>query len=1097
MAYADEGASQPTSYYTAPSSEPRTEQAQDQNGDNWSWDSSGWNWGDRWAGYGWWLRSYGRYKHWPWGSGAEWSDNSFQFHHGSHDDGDDGQGSGSRSEDHPSHEVNSNEDEARRGHRRASWNSSGAWTGDESTRATTSAGVRDSVSDASVNKGSVSEKMAVPKFDASGTGDELGVSARSYLRQVDAWVKVTKTPSSQQALILYQHLSGRAWVESEELNVDELAGDKGLMVFRAWISERYQEVEVSKIAESLTAFFKRLKRQPGQTIREFNSTFDRSHSRLLEIDCRLPEVAKAWAYLNSLGLTSSEELSLLASVGNDYNTTKLQRAAVLHEKSLRPPWQPRKGFVSEGKGVKNAYMTEADEVDEGDEGVQDEDGDAMTEEEAVILHEAFVAQETAKAKYREVAKARGVDPRVIKDSRRASDEGKQAIEDRLASAKARSFCAGCGRKGHWHKDSVCPLNSRQQKPPDQQAHLTSASTDSNQGTVVQVAYEVGNLGGDRLLAITDTACSKSVTGQRWLDDYLKLARASGVETQFINSQDDFRFGASKLFRANYTVSIAMEICGKCFVVRASVVDGEVPLLLSRKALSKLGMVYDIENHTARFKHLGIDGFGLLTTDNGHPAIQVNPKAFGRHKLPSPQEWDDDEVKLFTAQSQYMVHGSYMTSDVASSARPPRFRDRNEAFPAGGPLGNLTPKIFYPKKINAEIRNMLCAASLNTDLFAAWWGKTAISKDFWIETPNLLIRVHVVPRRGFFDPTRWTTNQAEIKQELLATLGEVRCASAITCSNTHGLCQVHDAWRVATESQHPVLWVGRTTFSRAAKSALCDPIPTVSAHPPESDGLLVDPHRECVAHEQGPVALEGGLLEHHGAPIVEHRRAPAVDSGEEKGQRGCFGCAQGSGVHEQVPTPGAVQAVGDRAPGEGNQRGSDFDDQGCMHQEQRGCGGGIRAPSWQALPRGPGELPQVGHPGGEGAWARGVQPGSGEPQHLCGTCVPRGSRNGKGSGGGRTSPNSSGRSFSGELGRGRLERAVFGSQVTEQPSGADRCVKGDAEGPYQKLINEADLGTKGRDGGEKDKMNQDVPPEVKAEMEALMTRLAALKDKFGL
>ena len=726
---------------------------------------------------------------------------------------------------------------------------------------TTSAGVRDSVSDASVNKGSVSEKMAVPKFDASGTGDELGVSARSYLRQVDAWVKVTKTPSSQQALILYQHLSGRAWVESEELNVDELAGDKGLMVFRAWISERYQEVEVSKIAESLTAFFKRLKRQPGQTIREFNSTFDRSHSRLLEIDCRLPEVAKAWAYLNSLGLTSSEELSLLASVGNDYNTTKLQRAAVLHEKSLRPPWQPRKGFGCEGKGVKNAYMTEADEVDEGDEGVQDEDGDAMTEEEAVILHEAFVAQETAKAKYREVAKARGVDPRVIKDSRRASDEGKQAIEDRLASAKARSYCAGCGRKGHWHKDSVCPLNTRQQKPSDQQAHLTSASTDSNQGTVVQVAYEVGNLGGDRLLAITDTACSKSVTGQRWLDDYLKLARASGVETQFINSQDDFRFGASKLFRANYTVSIAMEICGKCFVVRASVVDGEVPLLLSRKALSKLGMVYDIENHTARFKHLGIDGFGLLTTDNGHPAIQVNPKAFGRHKLPSPQEWDDDEVKLFTAQSQYMVHDSYMTSDVASSARPPRFRDRNEAFPAGGPLGNLTPKIFYPKKINAEIRNMLCAASLNLSVCMSFLDEDSSTR---LDGPRTKLRS---------------------SRSYLLRLGKLGAHQLLHAATHIGLCQVHDAWRVATESQHPVLWVGRTTFSRAAKSALCDPIPTVSAHPPESDGLLVDPHRECVAHEQGPVALEGGLLEHHGAPIVEHRRAPAVDSGEEKGQRG--------------------------------------------------------------------------------------------------------------------------------------------------------------------------------------------------------------------
>ena len=37
---------------------------------------------------------------------------------------------------------------------------------------------------------------------------------------------------------------------------------------------------------------------------EFNSAFDRAHTRLLEIDCRLPEVAKAWAYLNSLGLST-------------------------------------------------------------------------------------------------------------------------------------------------------------------------------------------------------------------------------------------------------------------------------------------------------------------------------------------------------------------------------------------------------------------------------------------------------------------------------------------------------------------------------------------------------------------------------------------------------------------------------------------------------------------------------------------------------------------------------------------------------------------------------------------------------------------------
>ncbi|CAE7770621.1 GIP, partial [Symbiodinium pilosum] len=65
-----------------------------------------------------------------------------------------------------------------------------------------------------------SEKMAVPSFNAESSGDELGASARSYLRQVDAWTKVTRLPEEQRALVLYQHLQGRAWIEAEELDVD-------------------------------------------------------------------------------------------------------------------------------------------------------------------------------------------------------------------------------------------------------------------------------------------------------------------------------------------------------------------------------------------------------------------------------------------------------------------------------------------------------------------------------------------------------------------------------------------------------------------------------------------------------------------------------------------------------------------------------------------------------------------------------------------------------------------------------------------------------------------------------------------------------------
>ena len=126
----------------------------------------------------------------------------------------------------------------------------------------------------------VSEKMNVPVFSAEDTGEKLGTSARSYIRQIEAWTQVTRAPKGQQALLLYQNLSGRAWIEAEELQVSELATEDGVERFKSWIIERYQEIEVGKIAEALNGFFKRLRRTQGQTIREFNAAFDRAYARL-------------------------------------------------------------------------------------------------------------------------------------------------------------------------------------------------------------------------------------------------------------------------------------------------------------------------------------------------------------------------------------------------------------------------------------------------------------------------------------------------------------------------------------------------------------------------------------------------------------------------------------------------------------------------------------------------------------------------------------------------------------------------------------------------------------------------------------------------
>ena len=240
-------------------------------GSGWgSWGDSSWNWGDRrsWQPYDYYNNYRSGYQHHgPWGYGSSSSFTGYSHSSSAQQsrENDEEQKSNDNSEE-PGTSDSSVPDEAFQDTRRPS---SAARESTEATRASSDRDRDDpglGLSDNSGmlrSKGSFSEKMAVPTFGASGSGDELGVSARSYLRQVEAWSKVTRTDPSQQALLLYQNLSGRAWVESEELNVEDLASPHGLKIFKAWIRERYQEVEVSRIAEALTLFFKKMKEASG------------------------------------------------------------------------------------------------------------------------------------------------------------------------------------------------------------------------------------------------------------------------------------------------------------------------------------------------------------------------------------------------------------------------------------------------------------------------------------------------------------------------------------------------------------------------------------------------------------------------------------------------------------------------------------------------------------------------------------------------------------------------------------------------------------------------------------------------------------------
>ena len=209
-----------------------------------------------------------------------------------------------------------------------------------------------------------SEKLVIPCFNGEGEGGELGSSARSYLRQVAAWQRMTKLGADQQALVLHQHLEGAAWVNAEALDVEKLATPSGVEYLKEWIRQHYLDIEITQISRSLSDLFRKLRRKNTQTFRDYVAEFNRLLARVIECGCLLPEVATAWIFVDRANLDETTEVSLLASVGNQYDLKRLQQAAIILDRNMRKPWEPRK--------THSVHHSEDVAGDSDDDGASDE-----------------------------------------------------------------------------------------------------------------------------------------------------------------------------------------------------------------------------------------------------------------------------------------------------------------------------------------------------------------------------------------------------------------------------------------------------------------------------------------------------------------------------------------------------------------------------------------------------------------------------------------------------------------------------------------------------------------------------------------------------
>ena len=122
--------------------------------------------------------------------------------------------------------------------------------------------------------------------------------------------------------------------------------------------------------------------------------------------------------------------------------------------------------------------------------------------------------------------------------------------------------------------------------------------------------------------ILDSACTKTVAGRTWTEEFLSLL-SEDERTMALKSKKTgsslYRFGDGQETRSKHEITVPMTICGKRIQIVVDVVENDIPLLISRPTMTQLGMVLNTADHTVT---VAGEKFNLEFNRSGHYIIPV-------------------------------------------------------------------------------------------------------------------------------------------------------------------------------------------------------------------------------------------------------------------------------------------------------------------------------------------------------------------------------------------------------------------------------------------------------------------------------------------
>ncbi|CAE7351286.1 MAL3P3.6 [Symbiodinium sp. CCMP2592] len=517
-------------------------------------------------------------------------------------------------------------------------------------------------------------KDHVPEYDGK-------TAMREYARRVKLFESSTGIDPSYRAQKLMEKLSGQAWMATESLDLEDLKHPSGVQRLLDHLWQELEPLEHLRTFTTFAEFYKDFRRSPGEEFVEFDMKFRAHLKRLEEVGAKLEGLNVAYWFLEKSGLSSELRKQVVAAASGECDYPKLRKALMAivpkvkkdeeHGPSTARPYNRQWKLRSNQPRQVNAATEEAEDGPDPDDGEADEVGPEELEGELEVL-----LTQTAR-KRAEIERARGF----------SKPETGAAREARIKEMKSRMPCSACkanGRTvyGHWHGDAECPFRKgggadkdrhREKSvlavveeelsdseddildPPASSIFHSTTIYDGTEQCDVHAnqapPYHVYSNGGEpdrNRLALSDTCCARTVAGKKWAQRHLRYLRARGEDVFVIDEARPFRFGGGPRVMSEYAVIMPLIVYGasKLAWVRVSIVDQDVPLLLSKTALKMLGMVMDLEKSVIILRELETQ-VQLRETKAGLCGFEINLERSGRRLEAPPQVLieNDQEVVL--------------------------------------------------------------------------------------------------------------------------------------------------------------------------------------------------------------------------------------------------------------------------------------------------------------------------------------------------------------------------------------------------------------------------------------------------------------------